>query len=56
MEPLKLAGLVVLALGIIEAFVWRILAPQNPNLARLQPILMISAASMVVIGIVLLLV
>ncbi len=54
MEPLKLAGMVLLAISAIEVAAWRILAPRNPNLNRLFPVLMASAVGSAVLGLVLL--
>lgn len=56
MEPLKLAGTLLLVLSAAEIALWRVLAPRNPNLNRVFPILVSSAVMSGVLGLVLLMV
>lgn len=56
MEPLKLAGTLLLVLSAAEIALWRVLAPRNPNLSRFFPILISSAVLSGVLGLVLLMV
>jgi hypothetical protein len=55
MEPLNLAGIALIAVGILEAVFWRLAFPKNPRLARFQPILVGSGAASITAGVVFLL-
>ncbi|GIW29611.1 MAG: hypothetical protein ACK40N_04005 [Meiothermus ruber] len=53
MEPLQLAGLLLLVISAVEVALWRVLAPRNPNLNKAFPILMVSAVGTAVLGLLL---
>ncbi|GIW33638.1 hypothetical protein [Meiothermus sp.] len=53
MESLKLVGTLLLVLSAAEIALWRVLAPRNPNLNRVFPILISSAVASAVLGLVL---
>jgi hypothetical protein len=52
-EPLQLAGLLLLVISAVEVALWRVLAPRNPNLNKAFPILMVSAVGTAVLGLLL---
>ncbi|RIH90459.1 hypothetical protein Mterra_00441 [Calidithermus terrae] len=50
MEPLKLAGLLLLGLSAVELLLWRVLAASNPNLHKHFPVLVLASAVGGVVG------
>lgn len=51
MSTLKLAGILLIVLSIVETLVMRFLMERNPNLARMAPVLYLSTAIMGLVGI-----
>jgi hypothetical protein len=55
MSTLKLAGMLLIVLSVVETLVMRFLIERNPKLGRMAPILYVSTAVMGLVGVGLLL-
>lgn len=50
MSTLKLAGILLIVLSIVETFLWRYLTARNQRLQKLAPVLSLSTAGIGLIG------